>query len=248
MQIITTDFDTAVQAAIQSALDRRAGPSAGKEEGVAVHFVNAWVIALADGDSEYRALLNRGHAFPDGKPVAWRASRGSAAGAEQVRGPAFFRGVLDQGRRVDMRHAFVGGTPETLARLKEEVAREYPDAAVVAAISPPFRSRSKLELERDDAEIISARPDFVWVGLGTPKQDAEVARLAREGGLFAVAVGAAFDFVAGTTREAPKWISRIGFEWAFRLCSEPRRLWRRYLVGNVLFLRAILRRSVDDED
>jgi N-acetylglucosaminyldiphosphoundecaprenol N-acetyl-beta-D-mannosaminyltransferase len=98
-------------------------------------------------------------------------------------------------------------------------------------------------MREQDNDIRSASPDIVWVGLGTPKQDFEVSRLASEG-FMAIAVGAAFDFSAGTKKTAPSWMTTAGLEWLYRFGSEPRRLWRRYLVGNVIFLKSAMRRGL----
>jgi len=92
-----------------------------------------------------------------------------------------------------------------------------------------------------DRRISATTPDIVWIGLGTPKQDWEARRLAASIGATTIAVGAAFDFAAGTVMEAPKWVRTIGFEWFFRLCSQPKRLWRRYLIGNSRFLVVALK-------
>ncbi|MDP9889822.1 exopolysaccharide biosynthesis WecB/TagA/CpsF family protein [Pseudarthrobacter enclensis] len=111
-------------------------------------------------------------------------------------------------------------------------------------MSPPFSAMSPREYESQDRRIEDTNPDIVWVGLGTPKQDFEAQRLATAGNFFAVAVGAAFDFSAGTKKEAPRWITALGFEWLFRLAAEPKRLWRRYLIGNFVFLYSVIRRGL----
>ena len=129
-----------------------------------------------------------------------------------------------------------------LGELETAVRRHYRRAAVVGTDSPPFRSLSDEERAHQADRIRASGAQIVWVGLGTPKQDFEVARLARELPLVFVAVGAAFDFVAGTKRQAPQWMQRNGLEWTFRLASEPGRLWRRYLFGNARFVYAASRR------
>jgi N-acetylglucosaminyldiphosphoundecaprenol N-acetyl-beta-D-mannosaminyltransferase len=113
-----------------------------------------------------------------------------------------------------------------------------PGVEIIGAESPPFR----LLTEREEAEMTDRirrlRPDIVWVGLGTPRQDLFIDQFRDRLGATLVAVGAAFDFLAGAKRQAPSWMQNSGLEWAFRLATEPRRLWRRYLVGNTRFLRA----------
>lgn len=113
---------------------------------------------------------------------------------------------------------------------------------LAGAESPPFRDLTDDERREQDDRIQASRADIVWVGLGTPKQDFEAERLAEALPLLAAAVGAAFDFTAGTVKPAPAWMQRSGLEWAHRLASEPRQLWRRYLIGNARFVSIALRR------
>ena len=146
------------------------------------------------------------------------------------------RGVLDASASGDgPRHYLLGGSPETLSALQQRIAAEHPRAQVVGAESPPFRAATPQELQERDQRITDSGATVVWVGLGTPKQDVEVARLAGSIPVTAMAVGAAFDFLAGTKAQAPAWMQRSGLEWAFRLASEPGRLGRRYVWGNTLF-------------
>lgn len=206
---------------------------------VDVHLANAYTIALADGDSDFRAVLTGAVAnFPDGRPLEV-LTKGTRLPLHQVRGPALFGDVMDIGRQWGLRHYLLGSTDETLSRLCAELESRYPGVEIVGSSSPPFRALTAAELTAQDEAIRESGADIVWVGLGTPKQDFEVQRLANSIPTLAIAVGAAFDFVAGTKREAPRWVRKLGLEWMFRLASEPRRLWRRYLFGNTAFLRAV---------
>ena len=218
-------------------------PSAGR----AVHFCNAYTLSLAHGDDEYRRLLRRGDlCFPDGQSVVWvrrLLARGSRL--RRVAGPDLFEAVFAASTTQAPRHYLLGGDESTLARLRVELSRRFPDAQIVGAESPPFRRLSPRELRAQDERITEACANIVWVGLGTPKQDYEVRRLADQLPVTAVAIGAAFDFVAGTKRRAPAWMRSLGLEWVHRLASEPRRLWRRYLIGNAVFLWAAWRRRDD---
>jgi N-acetylglucosaminyldiphosphoundecaprenol N-acetyl-beta-D-mannosaminyltransferase len=152
-------------------------------------------------------------------------------------------GALDRGCERGVRHYLYGSTPEVLDRLGRAIADRWPGAEVVGAESPPFRELTDADLRAAAKRMDGAGADLVWVGLGTPKQDDAVHRLARLGPATYVAVGAAFDFLAGTKRQAPVWMQRRGLEWCFRLATEPRRLWRRYLLGNLRFIRVVLRRD-----
>lgn len=208
-----------------------------------VHLANSYTIALADRDDAYRRLINRGVVFADGKPITWLSRlAGQTPRIEQVRGPQLFLDVLDAGRSSGMRHFFLGSTDEVLRKMCARLIARFPGLEIVGTYSPPFRQLTDEEVSYQDTLIRQSGANIVWVGLGTPKQDIEAARLAQRTARPAVAVGAAFDFAAGTLRVAPFWMQRAGLEWLFRLASEPGRLWRRYLFGNVRFVWVVLRR------
>jgi N-acetylglucosaminyldiphosphoundecaprenol N-acetyl-beta-D-mannosaminyltransferase len=208
-----------------------------------IHLANAYTVALSDRDETYRKLINEGVVFADGRPITWfsRLARQTPR-IEQVRGPQLFLDVLDAGRSSGLRHFLLGSTDEVVERIRARLAERFEGVEIVGSYSPPFRPLTTEEIADQDALIRESDADIVWVGLGTPKQDIEAARLAQSTFRPAVAVGAAFDFTAGALRVAPHWMQRIGLEWLFRLASEPRRLWRRYLFGNVRFVWAVLRR------
>lgn len=212
-------------------------------EPTAVHFVNAYTIALADSDPEYARLFAAPSALnlTDGMPVAWVGRRAYGRSSTQwprVYGPDVMQAVLAQG---DLRHFLLGGDDTTLVALRAEIARRFPEAQIVGAESPPFRPLTDSERHEQDRRIRESGAQIVWVGLGTPKQDWEVARLVEGLPVVALAVGAAFDFIAGTKPQAPVWMQRTGTEWVYRLASEPRRLTKRYVWGNPRFLRAAAR-------
>jgi N-acetylglucosaminyldiphosphoundecaprenol N-acetyl-beta-D-mannosaminyltransferase len=234
-----TDFPSAIEWVLSLA--------AGTPRALNVRFLNAWNVALARRDGGYRALLaGRGVNFPDGTPVAWLLKlrglgcREVARHADQIRGPSVFNEVMRQGVSRNVRHFLLGGTPEVLDRLADTLTTRYDGIRVVGRYAPPFAPLTADYLADCAARIRTSKPDLVWVGLGTPKQDYAGAELSEALGLPVLGVGAAFDFAAGAKREAPAWMQRSALEWLFRLVSEPRRLWRRYLVGNVEFLIAVV--------
>lgn len=209
----------------------------------AVHFVNAYTIALADSDPQYAALFSAPTALnlTDGMPVTWvgrRAYGRSSAEWPRVYGPDVMQAVL---ARSELRHYLLGGDETTLSALRDEIAQRFPRAVIVGAESPPFRPLTDQERHEQDLRIHESGAEIVWVGLGTPKQDWEAARLVAGLPVVAMAVGAAFDFIAGTKPQAPVWMQRTGTEWFYRLAREPRRLTKRYLWGNPRFLRAAAR-------
>jgi len=210
--------------------------------GRAVHLCNAYTLSLARKDSAYAQALNRGDLnLPDGKPLAVLAKRlGLFPTSERVCGPDLMAATLDRGRDLGLRHYLYGSMPETIEKLVARLEELYPGVEIVGAESPPFRPLDPTEREAMIERVRAANPHVVWVGLGTPKQDEFVAEFRDELGATLVAVGAAFDFLAGLKPRAPRLLQRLGLEWAFRLASEPRRLWRRYLIGNASFLRGLL--------
>jgi N-acetylglucosaminyldiphosphoundecaprenol N-acetyl-beta-D-mannosaminyltransferase len=212
------------------------------DHGVDIHLCNAYTLALADKDHGYKAMLQKAAInFPDGKSVVWANKlrhRRSTIPNDRVYGPDLFLDVFGKGQDLRLRHYLLGSTPQVLAELETELRRRFPKAQIVGAESPPFRTLTEQEIAEQTARLVESTAQVIWVGLGTPKQDWESARLAEEVSAVFLAVGAAFDFVAGQKRQAPLWMQRNGLEWLFRLATEPRRLWKRYLFGNARFLRA----------
>ncbi len=228
------NFAGAVSEVVRAATQRNAVP---------VRLVNAWSVVLADDDNAYRDTLHApGLNYADGLPVAKVLKRRSARpDVEQIRGPSLFAAVLDEGRGSHIRHFLLGSTPEVMESLVEAIGKHYPGCEIVGTHSPPFGPLSDEFYETCTEAIIEADPDMVWVGMGTPKQDFAALELATTTGRPCVGVGAAFDFLAGTSREAPTWMRRVGLEWLFRLATEPRRLAKRYLLGNGRFILIVLR-------
>lgn len=209
----------------------------------AVHLCNAYTLSLASRDPSLVAHLNRGSLnVADGKPVVWIARHlGYKHMTRRVYGPELMERSLSSGVASGTRHYLFGSTPEVIAKLSTEIERRWPEAFVVGAESPLFGEMSESDIESAARRIEAAEADLVWVGLGTPKQDVVASLLARTSDLTFVAIGAAFDFIAGTKKQAPKLMREHGLEWLFRLASEPRRLWRRYLLGNARFVWSVVR-------
>lgn len=154
----------------------------------------------------------------------------------QIRGPWVFRELFNLGRKHGLKHFLLGTTDETLEKLQRNLVAEFPGASIVGTFSPPFGVPTEEELALQDQVIQNASPDIVWLGVSSPKQDFEAQRIAKKFSVMTLAVGAAFDFVAGTQKEAPRFVQQIGAEWFYRLLSNPKRLWKRYLIGNFVFL------------
>lgn len=203
-----------------------------------VHLCNAYTLSLAMRKAPYRQLLNQSDLnLADGQPVAFVGRRlGHDHLHSSVRGPTLMLDVLERGQSTGLRHYFYGSTPQVCEHLQREVEARFPAAKVVGLESPPFRRLTRTESTALTRRMRAAQPDIVWVGLGTPRQDRFARDFRDRLGTTIVTVGAGFDFLAGTKPVAPHWMQQAGLEWLFRLGSEPRRLWRRYLIGNSIFI------------
>jgi N-acetylglucosaminyldiphosphoundecaprenol N-acetyl-beta-D-mannosaminyltransferase len=224
-------------------LDRASAPLV---SGSDVHLCNAYTLALADRDQNLHALLRRAALnFPDGRSVVWAnrvLHRSRRPPAERVYGPDLLRAVFLLGQAAGLRHYLLASTEPVLTALHDRLRRDFPDAQIVGAESSPSHAHTESDRRAQRDRIRRSRAQLVWVGLGTPRQDREAARLAAELPVVAVAVGTAFDLVAGGKRQAPLWMQRYGLDWCLRLAHEPHRLWRQYLLGNIRFLYAVCRR------
>ncbi len=190
-----------------------------------------------------RIANEAGMVLTDGMPLVWLGRRLLRQPIGRCYGPDVMPAVIEAGCGRGLRHYFYGGTDEAvLDRLIERLRARTPTLRVAGRHSPPHRPLTAAEREAVVRDIEASRADVVWVGIGTPKQDywvGEFRSLLTTPVL--IAVGAAFDFHAGTVRQAPRWMMRRGLEWLFRLGVEPRRLWRRYVVGNPRFVALVLR-------
>ena len=173
---------------------------------------------------------------PDGVPLVWALQALGVAGARRVYGPTLMHHVCREAELLDLAVGFYGGAPDVLDALVRRTAQRFPGLRICFAASPPFRELDDAESEQVCEAIAAAGVQVLFVGLGCPKQERFMARHRDRLACAMLGVGAAFDFHAGAKRQAPGWIQRIGLEWLFRLACEPRRLWRRYLLGNPRFV------------
>jgi N-acetylglucosaminyldiphosphoundecaprenol N-acetyl-beta-D-mannosaminyltransferase len=183
-------------------------------------------------DEEFgRILKGASLVVPDGYPLVVLGRRKGYALARRVYGPELMEAFCEETAGRGCRHYFYGGTEGVAEELGRRFAGRFAGMEIAGAYCPPFRMLTEEE-EREACERINvARADVVWVGLSTPKQERWMARQREALGVpVMVGVGAAFDFHTGRVAQAPRWMRENGMEWFFRLMSEPRRLWRRYLV------------------
>jgi N-acetylglucosaminyldiphosphoundecaprenol N-acetyl-beta-D-mannosaminyltransferase len=189
-------------------------------------------------DETLREIHNAaGLVTPDGMPLVWLSRLNGWRNTSRVYGPDLMLELCERSLATGYRHFFYGGQDGVPDRLAERLQRRFPGLTVAGTYSPPFRALSTSEDDEIIRRINEAKPDIVWVGLSTPKQEHWMAsHLNRLSVPVLIGVGAAFDFHAGLKRQAPRWMQQNGLEWFFRLMSEPRRLWRRYLVNNPSFI------------
>ena len=191
----------------------------------------------SQADERLRQIHNAaGLVTTDGMSLVWLCRLKGQGGAERVYGPDLMLELCGWALAAGYRHFFYGASEEVLEALTGRLQARFPGLRIAGTFAPPFRPLSAEEDEAVVRRIRAARPDIVWVGLSTPKQERWMAEhVASLGTPALIGVGAAFDFHAGRKRQAPRWMQRSGLEWFFRLLSEPRRLARRYLVNIPLF-------------
>jgi N-acetylglucosaminyldiphosphoundecaprenol N-acetyl-beta-D-mannosaminyltransferase len=183
-----------------------------------------------------RVTADADMATSDGAPVAWMLRQLGAVSQQRINGPdlmwRYLAAEAPRGGKVFL----YGGREETLQLLSQRIRTTFPDLQLVGAVSPPFRALTAEEDEAMVAQINASGAHIVFVGLGCPKQEIWMAEHRGRVNAVMVGVGAAFDYHAGTIPRAPRWMRRNSLEWLHRLASEPRRLWKRYLVTNAAFL------------
>ena len=211
-------------------LQRRA-----RESGVlSVDFSNTQIVTMRRGEPWFREQTNRVDYFvPDGMPLIWCLNAKGAGLRDRVYGPTFMRHCV-VASPAPFTHYFLGASEECLSKLKEFFQREQPDLRIIGSHNGYFTAEKDAEII---AEINRLAPDFIWVGLGTPKQQAWIHEHKDkfQRGVI-LAVGQAFDVNAGTKKDAPPWMQRLGLTWLFRMAVEPKRLIKRYVRYNSRFL------------
>ncbi|QQL45620.1 WecB/TagA/CpsF family glycosyltransferase [Sulfuriroseicoccus oceanibius] len=190
---------------------------------------------------------------PDGMPMVWMAWANGYPATERVYGPDLMLAVMNRSVSERSKHFLFGGSDGVVDQLADCLRRDVGDVRVVGKVTPPFRLLTDEEEQQLVADLQREQPHFLWVGLSTPKQERFMASfLAKypdltarwDHGLLLFGVGAAFDFHAGLVKQAPSWMQECGLEWFFRLCVEPRRLWKRYMKNNPRFVWKVLRRKL----
>jgi N-acetylglucosaminyldiphosphoundecaprenol N-acetyl-beta-D-mannosaminyltransferase len=204
----------------------------------------AGVMASQHDEALPRVYEGSGLTVPDGMPLVWAGKFAGAREISRVYGPDLMERVLGLAAERGWRSFLYGGEPGVPEELRDRLVERFPGLRVVGTYSPPFRPLTEDESAQVASMINESGAELVWVGISTPKQDVfmaeQVGRL--DPPVVLVGVGAAFDIHSGRTKRPPSWMGPLGLYWLYRLLQEPRRLWRRYLIGNLGFIRAIIRR------
>ena len=189
-------------------------------------------------DPKIRAIHNNAFLVtPDGMPMTWMGRLQGFSQMNRVYGPDLMLEIMKISRAAGFRHFFYGGANGVARELKTKMEERFPGIEIVGTYEPPFRALNADEENELKRLVAESRPNILWVGLSTPKQEKFMAEyLPKLDVTLMVGVGAAFDFHSGRIVQAPRWMQRSGLEWLFRLCVEPKRLWRRYFKNNPRFV------------
>ena len=223
---------TSMESTIQTLTEKR-----NEWKGQYICVSNVHTTVMAHENPEYMKIQNEAvMALPDGSPLSAYSREGGKVNAKRVTGPDLMKELLMRSGENGFTHFFYGSTEDTLNKLKEKIEANYPGARILGMISPPFRELTPEEDEEYIRQINEANPDFLWVGLGAPKQEIWMAKHKGRINSLMIGVGAAFDFESGEVKRAPKWIQNMKLEWFYRLMQDPKRLFKRYFVTNIKYL------------
>lgn len=205
---------------------------------------NVHTTVMSYRDEKYNKVQNSGAmCLPDGKPLSIVCRRRGFYDAKRVPGPDLMPKIFEASRERGFRHYFYGGSKETLDKLNSKLKKQYPCLNIVGMYSPPYRPLTAGEDEQAIKKINEARPDFIWVALGAPKQEEWMYQHQFQVCGVMLGVGAAFDFCAGTVKRAPGWVQEMCLEWLYRLVQDPKRLFMRYFSTNLSFLTKVAKES-----
>jgi len=211
-----------------------------------ITYSNVRVVVTARKDKELMEAINQADiSSPDGKPLEIVARLKGLKDFRRCAGPDMMLAILEESEKRGYTNYFYGSTRDTLDKLKDNLLKRYPKLKILKMYSPPFRPLTTEEEKVIIDEFNTLSPDLIWIALGAPKQEKwmfQVRKRLTRGTM--LGVGAAFDFHAHTLKRAPRWMQQWGLEWFFRLISEPRRLFKQYLVTNTLFFWYLLKYGV----
>lgn len=214
-----------------------------------VTLCNVHSVVTASQDSVFQKVLAEADlALPDGAPVAWVLRHSGHPDQQRINGPDLTWRYLASAEKLGQSVFFFGSSEGTLKKLKQHLSESFPQLKVVGMVSPPFRELTPSEDQDYIAQINQSGAHIVFVGLGCPKQEIWMAQHRGKINAVMLGVGAAFDYHAGTIQRAPAWMQKTGLEWFHRLCSEPRRLAKRYAFTNTVFVYRTMKAMFFERD
>ncbi len=199
---------------------------------------NVHTVVTSVREPEFKKIINNSFmALPDGKPLSVVAKLKGVKNINRIFGPTFFEKVLEWSAQDGIQHFLFGGTEETQKKILGKIQSYFPQCKIAGSIVPPFRRFTEEENRTFIEEINKSNADVVWVALGAPKQERWIyENYGKLNHGVMIGIGAAFDYFAGDIKHAPVWMKNFSLEWLYRLYQEPKRLWKRYLSTNSLFL------------
>lgn len=238
-QIDSYSFDEVVELVIERAI--------AKTTPAYVVTPNAQHLNNLQQDDLFRKIYSKALlAIPDGMSIVWAAKFLGTPLKGKVSGSNLFEKLCEIGASKPLKIFLLGGRPQAAERAAEILEHRYPGLNIVGTYCPPYGfERDRREVDFINHQILDAAPDLLFVGLGSPKQEKWIyAHYQQLKVPVAIGVGVSFEFVAGMVKRAPRWMQNCGLEWLFRLLVEPKRLWRRYVIGNPLFMLLMLRQKI----
>lgn len=213
---------------------------------------NVHVVMTAYWQQQYREIVqNAVLVTPDGMPLVWALRLLGVKNQTRVYGPDLMLAWCDRAAAFALPIYLYGGTAPMLEKLEHNLKQQFPNLQIAGSYAPPFQAMTEAEEQRDVDRIHASGAAVVFIGLGCPKQEEWMARQQGKLQVVMIGVGAAFSFHSGETSQAPRWMMRLGLEWLYRLITEPRRLWKRYLVNNpsfaILFIFQFLKHRLNQK-
>ncbi|WP_415295356.1 WecB/TagA/CpsF family glycosyltransferase [Clostridium perfringens] len=203
---------------------------------------NVHTTVMSYENEVYRNIQNSAAmALPDGSPLSVVSKMRGFKEAERVTGPDLMEELFRVSNEKGYTHYFYGSTKETLEKLKENLIRKFPNLKIAGMYSPPFRKLTSEEDEKIIDEINQSNVDFLWIGLGAPKQEIWMYEHKDKIKALMIGVGAGFDYHSGNIKRAPKLMQNLNLEWLYRLLQDPKRLYKRYMITNTKFILNIFK-------
>ena len=201
---------------------------------------NVHTTVMSYENEKYRKIQNSAAmALPDGAPLSIHSRKKGYKNAKRVTGPDLMIEIFKISPQKKYRHFFYGSTQATLDKMKAVIEKDYPDMQIAGMYSPPFRQLTEEEDKKVIEMINNSNADFIWVGLGAPKQEFWMYNHKNKVNGVMIGVGAGFDYLAGYIKRAPEWMQKLSLEWCYRFLQDPKRLGKRYLTTNIKFLKFI---------